>query len=84
MAMVLLMLARQHFVWWPFHPIGFPVSVAMHKMFVSVLVAWILKTLILKYGGPRMFIKLRPFFLGLVLGEFFPVGFLILLDALVG
>ena len=38
--MDLLMFSRQRFVWWPFHPIGFPVSVAISSMFLAILLAW--------------------------------------------
>ena len=77
-----LILLRQQFVWWPLHPIGFPISLVIHKMFFTVLVAWLLKTAILRYGGPKLFSRLRPFFLGLILGDFFPLAFLLLLDQL--
>jgi hypothetical protein len=81
--MGMLMLVRNHFLWWPIHPIGFPISLVMNKMVVSVFIAWLIKSIILEYGGPRLFKQLRPFFLGLILGDFFPLGFNILLDALV-
>ena len=81
--MGLLMVVRNTFIWWPLHPIGFPISLVMNKMLVSVFIAWAIKSIILEYGGPRLFKQLRPFFLGLILGDFFPLGFLILLDALV-
>ena len=44
-----------------------------------MLVAWLLKSLILGYGGPRLFTRMRPFFLGLILGDFLPLGVLLLL-----
>ena len=75
-----LMLLRQQLIWWPLHPIGFPISLVIHKMFFTVMVAWLLKTLILGYGGPRLFTRMRPFFLGLILGDFLPLGVLLLLD----
>ncbi len=78
--MALLMFARHRFLWWPFHPIGFPVSFAMGKMFISVLVAWILKSAAIRYGGPRLFRKLRPFFLGLIMGDWMPSGVMALVE----
>ena len=81
--MALLMIVRNHFLWWPIHPLGFPISLVMNKMVVSVFIAWAIKSVILSYGGPRLFNQLRPFFLGLILGDFVPLGFLILLDRLV-
>jgi hypothetical protein len=35
------------------------------------LVAWLLKSAITRYGGIKLYLKLRPFFLGLIFGEFF-------------
>ena len=34
------------------------------------LIAWLCKVLILRYGGMRLYVWARPFFLGMVLGEF--------------
>ena len=80
LVMGLLMLARQRFVWWPFHPIGFPVAFAFDKMFLSVLSAWAIKSAAIGYGGPRLFRTLRPFFLGLIMGEWLPNGVMVLYE----
>ncbi len=78
--MGLLMIARQRFVWWPFHPIGFPVSVTISSMFLSILLAWALKSVALRYGGPRLYRTLRPFLLGLIMGEWTPKGVMALCE----
>ena len=78
--MGLLMFARQRYVWWPFHPIGFPVSFAVDKMFLSILLAWVIKSAAIGYGGPRLFRALRPFFLGLIMGEWLPMGLIALFE----
>ncbi len=78
--MALLMFARHRFVSWPFHPIGFPVSFAMGKMFISVLLAWMIKSAAIGYGGPRLFRKLRPLFLGLIIGDWMPSGVMALIE----
>ena len=72
--MGLLMVARQRFLWWPFHPLGFPISAVFGTMFFSVLLAWLIKTVMLKYGGPSLYLRTRPFFLGLILGQFATAG----------
>ncbi|MCY3736658.1 MAG: hypothetical protein OXG13_09680 [Gemmatimonadaceae bacterium] len=72
LVMGLLMFARQRLVWWPFHPIGFPVSLATHKMFLTILFAWAIKTAVLRLGGPRLYNTLKPLFLGLIIGEWSP------------
>ena len=79
-----LMLLRQQLVWWPLHPIGFPISLVIHKMFFTVLVAWLLKTVILNYGGPRLFTRMRPFFLGLILGHTSIGGVWLIIDEFTG
>ena len=72
--MSLLMLARQRLLWWPFHPLGFPISAVFGTMFFSVFLAWAIKSIVLKYGGPGLYLKTRPFFLGLILGQFVTIG----------
>jgi hypothetical protein len=59
-------------VWWPLHPIGYAVSssLSMHILWIPMLVAWIIKGLVLRYGGLRLYRQGIPFFLGLILGEF--------------
>ena len=82
--MGLLMLARQRFLWWPFHPLGFPISAAFGTMFFSVFLAWAIKSIVLKYGGPQLYLKTRPFFLGLILGQFGTAGLWYFIDFLTG
>jgi len=67
---------RARFVWWPLHPIGMAISqsYAMDVMWLSILISWLLKVVLLRYGGLRMYRFALPFFLGLVLGEGFIGG----------
>jgi len=62
--------------WWPLHPIGLGItrSYAMTVMWLSILISWALKAVILRYGGLRLYRLALPFFLGLVLGEGFISG----------
>ena len=63
--------AQHRWFWWPLHPLGFALSVgwlAGHIWFTS-LVAWVIKLTIMHYGGVRLYQNLKPFFLGLILGE---------------
>ena len=63
---------RSMFAWWPFHPLGYVVSASwtMIVFWFPCLVAWVLKGLILRWGGMKLYVAARPLFLGLVLGEF--------------
>ena len=63
---------RMQFIWWNLHPVGYAISGswAINPMIGSIFIGWLLKWLVLKYGGIRLHRKAIPFFLGLVLGEF--------------
>ena len=78
-----LMLARHYLAWWPLHPIGFPIAglwLMSHSWF-SIFLAWICKSIALKYWGPRGFQATRPFFLGAILGQFTSAGIWLVIDA---
>lgn len=70
--MFFLTYMRTRFLWWPFHPLGYALmgSWTMIVFWFPCLIAWMLKSLILRYGGMKTYVFLRPLFLGLVLGEF--------------
>ena len=74
--MMLLMLLRRFFLWWPLHPIGYTMlsSWASFKLWFSILLGWMMKYGIVKYGGLRAYRQARPIFLGLVLGEMICAG----------
>ena len=73
-AMGLLMLARQRFLWWPLHPLGLPLSAVFGSAFFSVFLGWLFKTAIVKYGGVKLYVATRPFFIGVILGQFATSG----------
>ena len=77
---------RHQFLWWPIHPIGFPVGGTYMAYFAwsSMFAGWLLKLLILRYGGIRLFHRLRPFFLGMVLGEVSNLGIWMVIDYFTG
>ena len=79
-----LMLAQHRYPWWPFHPLGFPIGAVFGRMWFSVFVAWLIKALILKYGGSRLYAHIRPMFLGLILGELVAGGAWVVIDACTG
>jgi len=63
---------RMSFSWWPFHPVGFAVSGSwsMEQLWLCVFSAWLIKLLLLKYGGAKAYRPAVPFFVGLILGDF--------------
>ena len=86
LVMALLMIARQRLMWWPFHPLGFAVSAGwtMRYIWFSVFLAWLIKLAILRYGGGGLYHKIRPFFLGLIAGQFATGGLWLVVDAFTG
>ncbi|MBT6145481.1 MAG: hypothetical protein HOH74_08635, partial [Gemmatimonadetes bacterium] len=85
--MGLLMYLRHHFLWWPLHPLGFTictVSFIVGRIWFSFFLAWLLKLVVLKYGGPGLYRRATPLFMGLVLGQFCNAGFWILIDTATG
>jgi hypothetical protein len=69
-----LQLMRVRFSWWPFHPLAYAVSGAweMNLLWAPLLIAWLIKALLLRYGGVRVYRASLPFFYGLILGQFIP------------
>ena len=73
------------FLWWlrtrfpmfPFHPTGYAVASSMWTfgwLWFSVLISWAIKNLVLRFGGIRLYHKVLPLFLGLILGQFIVGG----------
>jgi len=60
---------RATFLWWPLHPAGLLLGSVMEEQWLSILIAWACKSLILRYGGARTYQQARSLFLGLIVGE---------------
>lgn len=63
---------RTYFVWWPFHPAGYAISTnfGAEYFWSAILIAWLIKTLVLRYGGYKLYRQLLPVMFGLVLGQY--------------
>jgi hypothetical protein len=63
---------RLRFTRWPLHPMLFLVwgSRWTTEFAPSFLLAWLIKSAITRYGGLSTYRRLRPFFIGLMAGEF--------------
>jgi len=75
------------FLWWPIHPLGFLIGSSWgnnYKLWTNALIAWLLTTLIRRYGGLSLYRALRPAFLGLILGQYLTDGILAILSAVFG
>ncbi|MDQ1328057.1 MAG: hypothetical protein QG641_1342 [Candidatus Poribacteria bacterium] len=83
---VFLFIMRRLFFWWPFHPIGYVMagSYSITHVWWSTFIGWLAKILALRFGGLRVYQKLRPFFIGLVLGECIIIGTWVVIDLILG
>ena len=63
---------RMRFYWWPLHPLGYALTSTWTILvfWCPILIAWICKASISRYGGMGAYQRARPFFLGMVFGEF--------------
>ncbi len=69
---IFLVIMRTMFWWWPLHPLGYALSASwtMIVFWCPVLVAWAIKQPMMRYGGIKLYRRLRPLFLGMIFGEF--------------
>lgn len=81
-----LILLRTAFTWWPLHPIGYAMANTntMTSTWLPFLLAWLVKCLVLRYGGAALYKKTIPFFLGLIAGDLLGGGVTTAFGALTG
>jgi hypothetical protein len=81
-----LMAMRVRFISWPFHPVGFAVSGSwsMDHIWLPLFIAWLAKTITMRYGGIGAYRKASPFFFGLIMGDFVIGGSISMLALLLG
>ena len=81
-----LLTMRMRFFWWPLHPIGYAISYwwAMNLLWFPILLSFITKNILLRYGGLSLYRRTIPFFLGLILGEYFVGGIWNILGIVLG
>lgn len=58
---------------WPLHPVGFLLAYTWfgQTVWVSVMVGWLLRIVLIFFGGARLYRRLHPLFVGLIIGEVF-------------
>jgi hypothetical protein len=81
MAMAILLYLRQFLFWLP-HPIGFIMLVnpIMLAYWFSILIGWLAKTLVTRYGNQDSYRNARYLFIGLIFGELILVAINMLLS----
>ena len=66
-----LMAIKLRFPSWPLHPVAFPLawSWPIDAMLPAITLTWIVKLILLRYGGLRAHRTALPLFLGLIVGD---------------
>jgi len=56
---------------WPLHPVGFLLAYTWfgETVWMSVMIGWLLRVVLILFGGARLYRKLKPLFYGLIAGE---------------
>ena len=69
---VFLTAMRRQFLWWRLHPAAYAISNSydINYFWFSILIGFAAKWLLIKYGGIRRYRQARPFFLGIILGDY--------------
>ena len=67
-----LMVLRMRITGFPFHPAAYVLNTSFANDFFwcDMFVAWVIKSVLIRYGGASAYRKATPFFLGLILGDF--------------
>jgi hypothetical protein len=68
----LLVVGRARLPWFPLNPLGYAIAPTwtMYVFAWPFFLAWLLKTLVNRYGGITLYRRLAPFMVGMILGEF--------------
>ena len=71
-SVVVLSALHTRWLWWPFHPVGYALSCTftLQWLWFPLFLVWVCKTLILRYGGIKLYRRGIPFAVGLILGDY--------------
>ena len=86
-AMLALNWLHTSFLWWAISPLGFVMSDTYFmnaRIWPNAFIAWLLVWSIRRFGGLRLYRRVRPAFLGMILGHFIIFGVRSLLDPALG
>jgi hypothetical protein len=69
--MTFLVMGYHLFVWWPLHPIGYLTTYgsAMQILWFGFFIGWLCNSLVLRYGGVKLYAEVKRLFIGLVVGD---------------
>jgi hypothetical protein len=66
-----LMMLKLRYLAWPLHPVAFPIASAwvMDSALPAVFLTWLVKAVVMRYGGLPLYRATLPFFLGMILSS---------------
>lgn len=72
-----LSVMRLNYTWWPLHPVGYLCmsSWPIGQLWFAIFLGWAIRTLVLRFGGARMYLQAKPAMLGVIIGEAVAAGF---------
>jgi hypothetical protein len=72
-----LSVLRLRYAWWPLHPVGYLCvgTYPIRQLWYSILLGWLVRTLVLRFGGSRLYANAKPVILGVIVGEAVAAGF---------
>jgi len=67
----MMMALRMRFLWWPLHPAGYALTMnfGVEYFWSCLVIAWLVKLIVLRYGGYKTYAKTMPAVFGILLGE---------------
>ncbi len=70
-----LSVMRVRFFGWPFHPLGYAMACSYGQLlWAPFFLVWVIKSVLLRYGGHQAYLSALPGFMGFALGHFIVAG----------
>jgi hypothetical protein len=75
LATAAMTLIRARFLTFPVHPLGYAMATAFGDLiWAPFFIVWVVKTLMLRYSGNKLYLAAMPAFMGFALGHFIAAG----------
>ena len=86
LVMSALTILYYRFTGWALHPLGFPIAYSWSMQFTwfPIFLGWAIKRIVLRFGSGRLYRQSKPFFIGLIMGQFVAGGLWLVVDTITG
>ena len=81
-----MVVLRGRLIWFPLHPLGYLAAPTypIMQLWFSFFVGWLIKTLVMKFGGSDAYHRFYPFMIGLIFGNVSAMVFWMLVGFVTG